>query len=75
MTITKRGVSALLALLIPLVAFAPLAGSAGPILRLAQSFAVLSASTVTQYRPYEAQRRSRSQSGSEDLRRFRNCCQ
>ena len=47
MSVTKRGVSALLALLIPLVAFAPLAGSAGPILGLAQSFAVPSAPKVT----------------------------
>ena len=47
MTITKRGVSTLLAFLIPLAAFAPLSGSAGPILGSAQNFAVLGASTVT----------------------------
>jgi hypothetical protein len=47
MTIIKRGVSTLLAFLIPLAAFAPLSGSAGPILQSAQSFAVLGASTVT----------------------------
>jgi type VI secretion system secreted protein VgrG len=47
MTTIKRGVSTLLAFLIPLGAFAPLSGSAGPILESAQSFAVLGASTVT----------------------------
>jgi hypothetical protein len=48
-TIPGRGLSALLALLIPLVAFAPLAGSAGPVLGLAKSFAV-SAPTATSLR-------------------------
>jgi type VI secretion system secreted protein VgrG len=43
----KRGVSTLLAFVLPLAAFAPLSGSAGPMLDSAQSFAVLGASTVT----------------------------
>lgn len=46
-SITKRSVSALLVLVIPVVALTPLAGSAGPTLGLAQSLAVQSAWKVT----------------------------
>lgn len=47
MVIVKRGVSTLLAFLIPLAAFAPLSGSAGPLLGSAQRAAVPGSSTVT----------------------------
>jgi predicted anti-sigma-YlaC factor YlaD len=46
-TISKRSVSALLVLVIAVVALIPLAGSAGPTLGLAQSLAVPSASSNT----------------------------
>ena len=51
MTITKRGVSTLLVFVIPLVAFAPLAGSAGPLLGSAHRLALPNASTVTNTGP------------------------